>query len=160
MGMIVREFAAEDRDSVRRMLVDCQAFSEEEVRIALDMVEAGLQGDYSLLVVEADGQVQGYACLGRAPLTASAWYLYWICVTPAGQGRGAGRMLQAGAEQLVRAAGGDRIVIETSGRPDYERTRRFYRNAGFAEVGRIPDFYKPADDCMVFCKVLNGGGAT
>ena len=44
--------------------------------------------------------------------------------------------------------------LETSGRPDYEATRRFYRAAGFTEAGRVPDFYKPGDDCVVYYKAL------
>jgi len=159
MGMTIRALVAEDRACVRDALIDCGAFSEEEVRVALEMVDAGLNGDYSLLVVEIEGKVRGYACIGPASLTASAWYLYWICVHRNVQGTGIGRMLQARVEEFVRAGGGDRLVLETSGRPDYERTRRFYRRAGFAEVGRIPSFYKAGDDCMVYCKVLGTGGA-
>jgi ribosomal protein S18 acetylase RimI-like enzyme len=50
--------------------------------------------------------------------------------------------------------GGERLVLETSGRPDYERSRRFYERAGFTVQGRIPDFYKPGDDCLIYCKIL------
>jgi ribosomal protein S18 acetylase RimI-like enzyme len=67
-----------------------------------------------------------------------------------------GRRLQARIEQLVRQAGGTCLVLETSGRADYEATRRFYRAAGFTEAGRIPDFYKPGDDCVVYYKALEG----
>ena len=34
------------------------------------------------------------------------------------------------------------------------RTRGFYVQAGFSEAGRIPEFYKPNDDCVVFFKKL------
>lgn len=157
--MKIRELVPEDRDSVREALIDCGgAFTKEEVRVALEMVDAGLKGDYSLLAAEIDGDVRAYACIGRAFLTASAWYLYWMCVHRSVQGAGVGRMLQARVEEFVQAAGGDRLILETSGRPDYERTRRFYRQAGFTAVGRIPDFYKPGDDCMVYCKVLGTSG--
>jgi ribosomal protein S18 acetylase RimI-like enzyme len=101
-----------------------------------------------------EGKVRGYACIGKAPLTAAAWYIYWICVHPSVQRTGVGRRLQSHIEQLVRAAGGNRLVLETSARADYERTRRFYRDAGFTEAGRIPDFYKPGDDCLVYFKAL------
>ena len=155
--MIARELSAGDRAAVREALVECGAFSEEEVRVAMDMVESGLQGDYSLPAIEMDGKVRGYACIGRAPLTVASWYIYWICVHPSMQGTGVGRRLQSHIEQLVCEAGGNRLVLETSGRADYERTRRFYRCAGFTEAGRIPDFYKPGDDCVVYFKILEGG---
>jgi len=159
MGLTVRELAPEDRASVREVLVNCGAFTEEEVGVALSMVDAGLNGDYSLLVVEKDNKVSGYACIGRAPLTASSWYLYWICVDRQVQGTGVAGFLQERVEDLVRKLAGARLVLETSGRPDYERARRFYHKAGFVEVGRIPDFYKPGDDCRVYCKVLGDGRA-
>ncbi|HEY3655812.1 MAG TPA: N-acetyltransferase [Steroidobacteraceae bacterium] len=155
--MTVRELRVEDRAAVQDALITCGTFTEEEVRVALEMVDAGLNGDYSLLAVEQDGEVRGYACAGRAHLTSSSWYLYWICVHRRAQGAGLGRMLQAHIEDLIRALGGDRLVLETSGRADYVRSRRFYRTAGFIEVGRIPDFYKAGDDCLIYCKVLTGG---
>jgi ribosomal protein S18 acetylase RimI-like enzyme len=101
-----------------------------------------------------EGQVRGYVCLGRTPLTVSTWHLYWICVHPAAQGRGVGRALQSHAEGFVRAEGGERLVLETSGRTDYGRARGFYRRAGYQEVGRIKDFYRRGDDCVLFCKPL------
>jgi ribosomal protein S18 acetylase RimI-like enzyme len=156
MGVTVRELRAEDRAAVQDALITCGAFTEEEVRVAIEMVDAGLNGDYSLLAVEQDGEVQGYACAGRAHLTASSWYLYWICVHRRAQGAGFGRMLQAHVEDLIRALGGDRLILETSGRADYARSRRFYRTAGFIEVGRITDFYNAGDDCLIYCKVLTG----
>ena len=154
MGLIVRTLTADDCPAVREALVDCGAFNEEELHMAMEMVESGLSGEYLLPAVETEGHVRGYACIGKAPLTAAAWYIYWICVHPSVQGAGVGRRLQLHIEELVREAGGNRLVLETSGRPDYERTRRFYRHAGFTEAGRIPDFYKPGDDCVVYFKVL------
>jgi len=78
---------------------------------------------HRLPAIEMNGKVRGYACIGKAPLTAAAWYIYWICVHPSVQGTGVGRRLQGHIEQLVRAAGGERLVLETSGRAEYERTR-------------------------------------
>jgi ribosomal protein S18 acetylase RimI-like enzyme len=156
VGMTVRDLVAGDCAAVREALEDCGVFSQEEVRVAMEMVASGLEGGYSLPAIEIDGKVRGYACIGKAPLTVAAWYIYWICVHPSRQGTGIGRRLQARIEQVVRQAGGDRLVLETSGRADYEPTRRFYRCAGFTEAGRIPDFYKPGDDCVVYYKMLGG----
>ena len=46
------------------------------------------------------------------------------------------------------------MVLETSAGPAYARARAFYERAGYAVVGRIADFYKPGDDCIVYCKRL------
>src|SRR4051812_14702185 len=116
MGMLARQLTAADRPAVEEALVACAAFSEEEVRVALGMVDQGLDGDYLLPAIEAEGAVRAYACIGQAPLTASSWYVYWICVHPAFQRRGLGRRLGEQIEQLARAAGGVRLVVDTSGR--------------------------------------------
>ena len=55
---------------------------------------------------------------------------------------------------FIRERGGERMVLETSGRPDYERSRRFYEQAGYRAAGRIENYYKPGDDCVFYCKVL------
>ena len=154
MGMRVTALVAEDRPAVAEALVASAAFSAEEVRVALDMVDAGLGGDYLLPAVEADGAVRAYACIGQAALTAASWYVYWLCVHPAWQRRGFGRALNARIEELVRAAGGERLVVETSSRADYARARRFYELSGYALAGRIAAFYNAGDDCVIYCKVL------
>jgi D-alanine-D-alanine ligase len=150
----IRRPVPSDRESVLDSLTLCGAFQADEIRVAMEMFELGLARDYQLLGVEAGGWLQGWACFGKASLTQSSWYLYWICVHPAAQGAGVGRTLERAVEASVREAGGDRLVLETSGRPDYERSRRFYERAGFTLSGRIPDFYKPADDCLIYWKAL------
>lgn len=157
--MNIRPLLPADRDAVHAALVESHAFTEEECRVALEMVDAGFNDDYTLLGVDLLGQVRGYACIGRTPLTASTWHVYWICVHPAVQGTGVGRALQSRIEAFVRESGGERIVLETSGRAAYERTRTFYQRCGFEVVGRIRDFYQPGDDCVVYCKSLTGTDA-
>ena len=156
--MIIREMRSGDRDAVQQMLIDSKSFSEEEMRVALVLLEeglaGGLEGDYPLFVAELDGRVCGYVCIGRTPLTRSTWHLYWMCVHPRAQGCGIGRALQAQVEQFIRSQGGERVALETSGRADYERSRRFYERAGYLVAGRIPDYYKPGDDCVFYYKVL------
>jgi ribosomal protein S18 acetylase RimI-like enzyme len=152
--MTVRCPRASDRPIVCEALTSCGAFNEEEIRVAVDMFDSGLAGEYSLLGVEAGGQLRAYACFGKAGLTERTWYLYWFCVHPAFQRAGIGQTLERTIEDLVVQSGGDRLVLETSGRADYERSRRFYERAGFTVHGRIPDFYKTGDDCIIYCKRL------
>ena len=154
--MLVRRLAEADREAVLGALTACGAFNEIEVQVALEMVDAGLKGDYELLGVEEDSKLAGYACFGKASLTLDAWYLYWICIHPDAQGRGAGRALQRRVEECIRASGGRLLVVETSGRADYDRARRFYERSGFSVAGRIADFYKAGDDCVIYSKVLEG----
>jgi len=58
------------------------------------------------------------------------------------------------AEERIRESDGRLIIIETSGRPQYEKTRRFHMSQGYAEIGRMADFYAPGDDKLFFEKRL------
>lgn len=122
--------------------------------MALELFDEGASnsGAYTLFTADDAGQVAGYICLGRAPLTESTWYLYWVCVHPLWQGRGVGRMLQHHAEAFIRARGGRRMVLETSARPDYHRARTFYERLDYRHAGRIADFYRLGDDCLIYVK--------
>jgi ribosomal protein S18 acetylase RimI-like enzyme len=71
------------------------------------------------------------------------------------QGTGIGSALLSQME--LQLAGIARlIIIETAGRPDYAPTRAFYQARGYEPVSRIPDFYAPGDDQVVFVKRVNG----
>lgn len=149
--MLMRGLEAADRGSVERMLVECGAFSGEEIAAALEIFDSG---EYVLFGAECDGALAGYVCVARIELTRSTWYVYWLCVDRRWQRRGVATGLMAHAEEYVRGHGGERLVLETSGRPDYAGARAFYEQAGFRVVGRIADYYKPGDDCVYYCKVI------
>jgi ribosomal protein S18 acetylase RimI-like enzyme len=71
------------------------------------------------------------------------------------QRQGVGGMLQRQVEASARAGGGRRLVLETSGRADYDAARRFYERVGYVQTGFIADFYRPGDDCVIYVKTLD-----
>jgi ribosomal protein S18 acetylase RimI-like enzyme len=151
MGMLIRDLRPDDRDAVREALTTCGAFNEEEVTVAIELFD---DGTYPHFGVELEGRIRGYVCMVKTTLTRSTWHLYWICVHPIAQRRGLGRALEAYAVRFARERGGERLVIETSGRPDYEGARAFYRQAGYREAGRIPDYYAAGDDCIYYYRLI------
>ena len=96
----------------------------------------------------------GFACYGPRPLTRGTFDLYWIAVRCTAQGRGVGGALLQRVAQEVRAMGGRMIVAETSGRPDYAPTRRFYETHGYVREATITDFYAPGDDLVIYVQRL------
>ncbi len=111
---------------------------------------------YHFLVCRDDERVMGFACFGPHALTSSAFDLYWIAVDPFGQGHGIGRAILSRVEAEVQRAGGTLLLVETSGKPEYEPTRRFYEVCGYQCQAVIHDFYATGDDLAVFAKYLNG----
>ncbi|HEX6616489.1 MAG TPA: hypothetical protein VF046_09305, partial [Gemmatimonadales bacterium] len=61
-------------------------------------------------------------------------------------------LLQAMEQRLAGVA--RLVIVETSGRPAYAATRGFYESRGYQAVSRIPDFYAPGDDQLVYVKAL------
>ncbi len=158
--MRTRTLRAADRGPLTEVLRATGAFTEEEVEVALELVDLGLgdppSRDYLFLVAGSDDDrdVLGYVCWGQVPLTDGVYDLYWIAVDPRRQGGGVGRRLMAAAEEAVAAAGGRMVLVETAGKPSYGATRAFYERIGYREVARIPDFYRVGDDKVIYGKTL------
>lgn len=126
--------------------------------IAEELIDAFLttptESGYHILVSESDGEITGYVCYGETPLTKGTWDVYWIAVHGGRQGSGIGRALMTTAEREIKASGGRLVMIETSGKPGYNKTRRFYATLGYAEVAHIPDYYDVGDDLVMLVKRL------
>jgi ribosomal protein S18 acetylase RimI-like enzyme len=105
------------------------------------------------LTDEADGPV-GLAYCVPERLTSGTWNLLLIAVHPDRQGQGRGTALMQAVEAALAARGARILLVETSGLPDYARSRAFYRRLGFGEEARIRDFYRAGDDKVVFRKAL------
>jgi ribosomal protein S18 acetylase RimI-like enzyme len=155
----IDELRRTDREPLREILVGTGSFSEDEIAIALELIDAVLdrpgQKDYVIRVCRDGDEVLGYYCVGPTPATESTYDLYWIAVAPGMHGKGIGKALIAHAEQLIQLRGGRLVVAETSSRPQYEKTRRFYLSAGYAELARIRSYYRADDDLVVFGKYLS-----
>ena len=80
--------------------------------------------------------------------------LTMIAVRPDRQGTGRGAVLMRHAEADLRGRGQRLLVVRTSGTPQYDRTRAFYRSPGHVEHTRVPDYWTDGDDLVMFSKRL------
>ncbi|MFZ5563316.1 MAG: GNAT family N-acetyltransferase [Thermodesulfobacteriota bacterium] len=125
------------------------------MELVSERLDKGPASGYDFVFCEDEsGRLLGYACFGPVPCTRSSFDLYWIAVHPDLQKNGMGRALMAEAEQRIVRAGGTKVYVDTSGRPQYEATRRFYERCGYARVAELTDFYGPADGKVIFEKKL------
>jgi ribosomal protein S18 acetylase RimI-like enzyme len=172
-----------DVNIVRELVLATGKFYEDEVEIAVELVEErlnrGSSSGYEFVFVhklehnntsneavqaqvdddtnrrwDAQGPVIGFACYGRIPCTRQAYDLYWIAVHPTHQGLGLGHQLLTEVERSIRHAGGTQLYADTSGRSDYETTRRFYLATQFEQAACLADFYAPGDDKIIFRKLV------
>jgi ribosomal protein S18 acetylase RimI-like enzyme len=147
-----------DRQAVRNLAASTGFFSDEEIAVAVELVETrlsqGLASGYRFTFAERAGVLDGYVCFGPIPLTRSSFDLYWIAVRPAAQRTGLGRRLMALAEAAACELGGTAMYVETSTRAQYMPTRAFYRRLGYRLAAELPDFYGPGDGQAIFTKQL------
>jgi ribosomal protein S18 acetylase RimI-like enzyme len=173
---MIRPMKSADKPAVMDLIRATGFFRPDEVAVAEELIDAYLdkpdQRDYGVVVVVDEGpqplaaddakrvseggggRVAGYMTYGPTPLTVGTYDLYWMAVDPRTQGRGHGRALVLWLEAYVKDAGGRLLIIETSSVPKYEPTRRFYLGLNYTEVARIPDFYQPGDDRVIYRKQI------
>lgn len=147
---------AADAKRVRELTKATGFFTDEEVKVAGELVEETVRGeeDYRFMFAENNkGKLAGYVCYGNIPLTENRYDLYWIAVHPDMQKNRLGQTLIKRTLAHIRGQGGDRLYAETSGKEQYAGTRRFYEKAGFVKVAELPDFYRPGDDKVIYCYV-------
>lgn len=135
-------------------------FSDAEVAIAEELIDIYTdqpeQKDYYAYSAVIDGRVGGFLIVGPTPATVGTYDMYWIAVHPEFYGRGVAQALDSFAVQFVLDRQGYWLIAETSGQTGYDRTRTFYQKQGYREVARIPDYYKPEDDLVIYGKRLDG----
>lgn len=160
MTFRIRPMNRDDKEALMGVLRATPEFKADEVVVAEEVLDSYLAdppgSGYHVMVAQVGTSVVGYVCWGPTPLTDGTWDIYWLAVDPRRQGEGIGGALLARAEEEVQETHGRLALIETSARPDYERTRHFHRSHGYEVVCRIPDFYAPGDDKLVFQKRLRG----
>lgn len=154
------EVTAEDRAVVRRLCASTGFFSEEEIEIAVQLVEErlakGLASGYHFLFAQRKGEIFAYACYGPIAGTESSWDLYWIAVEGKERHRGIGRRLHEEIENRIIRRGGKRLFVWTSSRGQYLPTRRFYERMGYAPEATIQDYYRAGEHLIIYGKRLPG----
>lgn len=69
--------------------------------------------------------------------------------------QGIGSRMLLAVEEAVRAADCRMLLIETSSKSSFERTRQFYRKHGYCEVAQIPDYFSDGDGKASFIKRIS-----
>ena len=94
----------------------------------------------------------GYCAPER--LTEGTYNLYAIAVNKNQQGKGIGKKMMEYIENELRKNGNRILIVETSGKPEFELTREFYIKCNYKKQAVIPEFYEKGDDKIVFWKKL------
>ncbi|MBM4157309.1 MAG: GNAT family N-acetyltransferase [Ignavibacteria bacterium] len=157
---MIRKITQEDREKIKDILIETNNFNQNEIDIAMELIDIFMkfpdQKDYNIYIDEAeDKSINGYICYGPRPLTKGTFDLYWIAVNPKAQSRGIGSGLIKFMESKLSEINCNLILIETSGKPSYEKERKFYEKNKYEKVTEIKDFYDKGDSLVIYSKYLN-----
>ena len=147
---------ATDPARIGALVASTGVFSAEEARVAGELATTTLAGTetYRFLFAERGGELVGYTCFDRIPLSSVSFDLYWIAVAPSERGTGLAVTLMERTADFATKKRGLWMFAETSSRAAYAPARAFYLKAGFEEAARFEDFYAEGDDKLIFRKRL------
>ncbi|MEM7553952.1 MAG: GNAT family N-acetyltransferase [Cyanobacteria bacterium P01_A01_bin.84] len=155
--LTIRPAKRDDTDTIMNIAQAIGLFEGEELEELGNMLsgyfENSLGEGHSWVVCE-DGGVVGVTYFAPEQYAYGVYNLYFIAVHPQHQGKGKGAAILKYVEKTLTQKGERLLLVETSGLPNFELTRKFYRKQGYEEEARIRDFYKAGDDKIIFRKAL------
>ena len=154
----MRDFTSDDGQAVVDLVVAAGMFSREEAGfLAAGALEQRDAGATCLVEDAADGQGLASVLFYRPEEASDGGYdLTMIAVRPDLQGGGRGAALMRHAERDLRGRGQRLLLVRTSGTPQYDATRAFYRGLSYVEHTQVPDYWTDGDDLVLFSKRLSG----
>lgn len=147
-----------DIDTVREIVKSTGFFREDEIPVAVELVEEGFnkgkESGYEFIFMELDGITVAYSCFGLIPCSLLSYDLYWIVTHNNHRGQGLGSLLLKETEDRIQDLGGKAVYIETSSKDSYLPTQKFYVKNNYDLKARFEDFYDYGDDKLVYIKKL------
>jgi ribosomal protein S18 acetylase RimI-like enzyme len=161
--MIITHIRESEREKLLGLAVSTGLFTAEDAEGllggVLDRLAAGQLPAGHLAVacrVSQQSEAIGWSYFAPDPYAEGIVNVWWIGVAPEHHGYGAGHALLQHIENEARDQGMRIVVIETSDQASMARARAFYGRQGYAERGRIPDYYGQGDAKVIFSRSLAG----
>lgn len=149
----IRPAAAADVPALKQVIDATEMFPSEMLDDMFAPYLAEPNGS-DIWFTYADPDPVAVAYCAPERMTEGTYNLYLIAVLPAFQSGGRGADMMRYIEEKLREMGARVLIVETSGLPEFERTRAFYKRIGYAEEARIREFYAAGEDKVVFWKGL------
>jgi ribosomal protein S18 acetylase RimI-like enzyme len=148
----IREITSSDLPFLKTVIDATELFPSEMLDGMMSGYFDGSTPDLWLTIDEGEPVAIAYCAPER--MTQGTWNLLLLAVTPARQGAGHGTALLRHVESFLATQSERLLLVETSGLPEFNRTRAFYEKNGYTEVAKICDYYENGDDKIIFRKQI------
>lgn len=152
--MNIRELHTSDLPAVKKIIDENQMFPSEYLDEMTQDYFAQQAEEFWFVSENELGNINAVAYCAPERMTEGTWNLLLIAVSKSEQGSGVGTHLMSFVENKLTQIDARVLLVETSGLPDYELTRKFYPKVGYKQVAVIPEYYDKGDDKVVFWKSL------
>lgn len=151
---MIRSVSPSDIPALKQVIDSSELFPSEFLdEMIADYFQNKDSTDTWLTYVQ-DGQAIAIAYCAPEKMTEGTYNLYLIAVNKSQQGKGIGTQIMNYVESLLRKQNHRILLVETSGLPEFEQTRKFYDKLGYTREAVIRDFYQEGEDKIVFWKKL------
>lgn len=152
----IRPVSPADSTSLVALSGSSGLFKTEELGVIQEMLDdyhaTKVDSGHQILTCDEGGMLIGIAYFCPKEFTDRVWELLMIAVDAPRHRQGIGSQLLQAVENAVRSENGRLLLIETSDKSSFERTRQFYRKHGYSEVAHIPDYFSDGDGKASFIK--------
>ena len=150
----MRPIEKRDLPTLKEVIESNELFPSELLDGMIEPYFAAADSTDIWLTLEVDQRPVLVAYCAPERMTQGTYNLYLIAVHKDHQGQGLGARAMAYIEEMLRQLGNRILIVETSGLPDFELTRRFYQKIGYTQEAVIREFCQAGEDKVVFWKKL------
>lgn len=154
--MNIRPTNTNDIAKLQQILDETGLFPSDMLPEMLSGFLTGDACDTVWLTCENNNSPAGFCYAAPEKLTEGTWNMLAIAVSPDQQGAGVGAALTQALEDRLLSSNQRILIADTSGLPEFQRTRNFYLKTGYTQAARIPDFWDEGDDKVTFWKKISG----
>jgi ribosomal protein S18 acetylase RimI-like enzyme len=153
--------AVDDDRGVMRALVDHDLAGTPYATVVeyfLRLASDGAANEARAIVAEHEGAVVGFALFGEVAGTIGTGRVHFVSVTSSARLRGIGVDLCEAAVADLASKGVRLAVAEFPDEPLFEAGRSLLAYTGFAEIGRVADYFRDATDLVVLARTIDAQG--
>ncbi len=153
----IRKVIKSDLPSLKEVLDSIELFPSEMLEeMIADYLVNPQSGELWFTAIENEQPISiGYCAPEK--LTEGTFNLYAIGVRSDHQGKGIGGQMMTYLENQLIERGQRILIVETSGKDDFQLTRKFYETLNYTKEAVIRDFWEEGDDKVIYWKKLNEG---